>query len=140
MGDGDGLGGGILDVKAEEAAKARASAERAADEERKRRAVRMLDAIYRGDGQPRRWGEKEIKAMRKLWPIPQEELDLIESFYSAEIPRDKDFRRGALFTLLNNWAGEVDRARKFSASAPRSESVRKFLTPTWKEAQEAAQE
>lgn len=57
------------------------------------------------------WSAKEIKAFRKI-PFEEEELKLVESYYTAHIPKD-DFRRRDLGTLLNNWQGEVDRARAF---------------------------
>ena len=49
---------------------------------------------------------------KKLYPIPDDDLALIERFYTAALPKDQDFRRRDLPTLLNNWTGELDRARK----------------------------
>lgn len=46
---------------------------------------------------------------------PQDEdLDELESYYLADIPRE-DYRRRDLLTLLNNWNGELDRARLWKA-------------------------
>jgi hypothetical protein len=41
----------------------------------------------------------------------EEDLVLIENYYSQLITKEEDFRRRDLFTLLGNWGGEVDRAR-----------------------------
>ena len=38
------------------------------------------------------------------------------TYYTARIPRTEDFRRRDLATLLNNWSGELDRARQFAAA------------------------
>lgn len=43
--------------------------------------------------------------------VAEEDLAAIERYYREEIPKDKDYRRRDLLTLLNNWNGEVDRAR-----------------------------
>jgi hypothetical protein len=40
------------------------------------------------------------------------EIDAIEDYYTEEFPEEmKDYRRIDLVTLLNNWVGELDRAR-----------------------------
>lgn len=59
------------------------------------------------------FSEKEEKSLAKL-EIASEELELIEAYYTASIAKD-DYRRRDLFTLLNNWTGEVDRARRWLA-------------------------
>ena len=41
------------------------------------------------------------------------ELHLMEQFYTANIPADKDYRRRNLHTLLNNWISELDKAREW---------------------------
>jgi hypothetical protein len=58
------------------------------------------------------WSEKEIKAWRKVGKAP-DDLDLLRRYYTAEIPEGNDYRRKDLSTLLNNWSGEIDRARRF---------------------------
>jgi hypothetical protein len=60
-----------------------------------------------------KWNPSETKALRAISPIPEEDLAAVERYYSARIPKDEDYRRHDLPTLLNNWNGEVDRARKF---------------------------
>lgn len=43
------------------------------------------------------------------------EIEVLEDFYTEEIPEESDFRRRNLITLLNNWVGELDRAREHIA-------------------------
>jgi hypothetical protein len=64
------------------------------------------------------WMPKEIKAWKAITPIPEEDFALIERYYLAEIPKDRNYRRRELQTLLNNWNGELDRARKFDPANP----------------------
>lgn len=39
------------------------------------------------------------------------QVQLMRGYYSAKIPRETDFRRRELLTLLTNWPGELDKAR-----------------------------
>lgn len=72
-----------------------------------------------------RWGAKEVRAYKAagLDRCPtadfNEQLELTLAYYGAQVAalrpfwgsqNDGDFRRRTLLTLLNNWAGEVDRA------------------------------
>jgi hypothetical protein len=59
------------------------------------------------------WGPRELKALKAIQPVAQEDFELIQRYYTATHPKDKDYRRKDLLTLLNNWNGEVDRARAF---------------------------
>lgn len=59
------------------------------------------------------WDKKELKALREIEPVDEEDFRVIEKYYTAKIPADKDYRRKNLIVLLNNWNGEVDRARNF---------------------------
>lgn len=60
------------------------------------------------------WSPREIKALQALKIMP-DDLELVEKYYSAkDIPAGKDYRRRDLLTLLNNWPGEVDRARAYN--------------------------
>lgn len=56
--------------------------------------------------------ENELKSLKKVQKLKpsEDEIVLIEKFYTAEIPIG-DWRRRDLATLLNNWNGEVDKAR-----------------------------
>jgi hypothetical protein len=58
------------------------------------------------------WSEKELAVWRKLKPSA-DDLETLERYYLAAMAADKDYRRRDLLTLLNNWTGELDRARKF---------------------------
>lgn len=60
-----------------------------------------------------RWSDKEQRAFRSISPIPDEDMALIERYYTATPTPGKDYRRRDLCTLLNNWPGELDRARNF---------------------------
>ena len=42
------------------------------------------------------------------------EWQLLEAYYAADIPARDDIRRRDLATLLNNWSGELTRARRWS--------------------------
>lgn len=69
------------------------------------------------------WSWKEETALKNLLPIDDEELQAVERYYSEVIPKEKDYRRRDLLTLLNNWSGEVDRARgRKPAKQPRNGS------------------
>jgi len=59
------------------------------------------------------WSEKEIKAWKLITPVAEEDMDCLENYYRAKIPDASNFRRRDLGTLLNNFSGELDRARKF---------------------------
>lgn len=59
------------------------------------------------------WDEKEIRAFKKLHPIDSEELALAISYTEAERAKGNEGRhRRDMVTFLNNFRGEVDRARQ----------------------------
>lgn len=60
-----------------------------------------------------KWSDKEIAALDAIGDPAEEDLQLLEYFYNAIIDPENDHRRTALLTLLNNWNGEVDKARFF---------------------------
>ena len=60
-----------------------------------------------------KWNDKEIEALEALGDPAEEDMELLHEFYDAIIEPDQDHRRTALLTLLNNWNGEVDKARAF---------------------------
>jgi len=65
-----------------------------------------------------KWSEKEIKAFKKLDPS-QEDIDfLISKNYSKY-----QYRRKDLFTLLNNWPGELDRMNQPQEVSQQSKPV-----------------
>jgi hypothetical protein len=63
------------------------------------------------------WNAKEKKALDAIVPVDDNELAMVEAYYRAERakPDDKNYSRRDLLTLLNNWPGEVDRARVWVA-------------------------
>jgi hypothetical protein len=63
------------------------------------------------------WSEKEVKAYKKICPIEPEELSVLEGYYEAERAKGEEgIHRRDLLTFLNNFTGEVDRARQFEGS------------------------
>lgn len=64
------------------------------------------------------WSVKEIRRFRELGKISGDDLTAIECYYAAErkFGRDGVYRRD-LYTFLNNFWGELDRARAFTAKA-----------------------
>jgi len=65
-----------------------------------------------------RWSADERASLESIGDIDDGDLSLMERFYSAVIPKNEDFRRTALQTLLNNWNGELDKARLFCSTNP----------------------
>jgi hypothetical protein len=57
-----------------------------------------------------RWSAAEFEALQAVNPSDKE-IGGMEAYYTASITED-DYRRHDLYTLLNNWPGELDRARK----------------------------
>lgn len=70
------------------------------------------------------WSVAEIKAFKQCGVITSEELDLVEKYYTAERlkgdhgPNAGNHRR-CLGTFLNNWLGELDKARAFASKTPK---------------------
>lgn len=62
-----------------------------------------------------RWSHSEIKSFRLIGGIEDGDLLILERYYTARIPEPSDYRRRDLSTLLNNFTGELDRARNFKA-------------------------
>lgn len=101
------------------------------------------------------WSEKEVRVIRKLTKTKTfadlEDLALVELYYEFERKKgDKGIHRRDLFTFLNNYRGEVDRAHlwaeKFPALATKANGSRQpkpqparwaeFLTAVYPEARE----
>lgn len=79
--------------------------------------IRIGKLLGRKDGT--RWSPKEIKAAKAVLPVDEEDMQLLERFYFADIPKPEDFRRTTLMVLLNNFAGEIDKARNFNPGSNR---------------------
>lgn len=61
------------------------------------------------------WSDKEIKKLREVAKTTtDEDLLLLEGYYTGNHPTNGDYRRKDVMTLLNNWTGELDRARKWT--------------------------
>lgn len=58
------------------------------------------------------WTLYEAEALAELLPLDMEEVAALKAYYTATIPKEQDYRRRDIAQLLNNWQGEVDRARK----------------------------
>jgi len=55
------------------------------------------------------WNTKEMKALKEVFKLntPEEDIKLVEARYKTNDP----YLRRELYTLLNNWNGEVDKVR-----------------------------
>lgn len=56
-----------------------------------------------------KWSSKEIKALKALMPVDEDDMALLKARYAG--PNPSKFRRQEILTLLNNWRGECDRQR-----------------------------
>jgi len=66
------------------------------------------------------WSEKELKALDRLGPINLDDLALVEKRYTAQWPpSSENYLRTSPLTFLNNFPGEVDRARAFGLAQSR---------------------
>ena len=61
------------------------------------------------------WSHKEEKALRCIGTIPEDDMRAVETYYTGTHQKDRDYRRRDLLTLLNNFNGEVDRARNYKS-------------------------
>lgn len=74
------------------------------------------------------WDPKEIRVFRRLckdgcFETP-DDLDLLERYYAAEMRKgDRGVHRRDLYTLLNNWPGELDRATAWSLRHPKPRKI-----------------
>ncbi len=60
------------------------------------------------------WSEKEVKRYRQLIKdrvMSDEALELIGRYYAYQRKRENGIHRRDLYTFLNNFSGELDRAR-----------------------------
>jgi hypothetical protein len=55
-------------------------------------------------------------------PIDPEDLDVVERYYRAESHKKENYCRRDLLTFLNNFPGEVDRARSWVEKRGQRES------------------
>ncbi len=58
------------------------------------------------------WSDKEFKALSKLEPFDDADFNLVEDYY---LNSGSDYLRNEVQTFLNNYQGEVDRARAWNS-------------------------
>ena len=58
------------------------------------------------------WAEKEIKALRPHLKTDPADIELLERRYTDTAPDVVKYRKQAVFTLLNDWNGQIDIARR----------------------------
>jgi hypothetical protein len=60
-----------------------------------------------------------MRALKDVVALQTDTADLasLEQYYMAKMSADQDYRRRDVVTLLNNWNGEIDRARAFCSTA-----------------------
>lgn len=77
-----------------------------------------------------KWSEKESRALKNTKGTPEEDWECLESLYLN--PNFK-YKRRDIFTLLNNWPGEIDKARRFvEDNGGYASSVIHECIPPWK--------
>ena len=82
------------------------------------------------------WTIGESEALSQIDPSTKE-VALLKGYYSAHFPKDKDYRRRNMQTLLNNWTSELDRARAWAKEEQKRLSKRLrnatgIIPPIWK--------
>ena len=60
-----------------------------------------------------KWKPKEIKELKAVGPIEEEDFQALERFYAFDHPKDDDWRRQSLPALINNLSGEIDKAKRW---------------------------
>lgn len=66
------------------------------------------------------WSVAEIKSFKACGNVTDAELELIEKYYASERAKGElGIHRRDLCTFLNNWRGELDRARAFASKTPK---------------------
>lgn len=78
------------------------------------------------------WSEKEARQMRKLnkahYFDSLDDLALVERYYAFEFRKgDRGCHRRDLATFVNNYAGEVDRAKGWEETHPAKPKPRKII-------------
>jgi hypothetical protein len=63
------------------------------------------------------WSAAELRAAKPHLQTCEEDWKLLENFYAKRGEKDV-FTRRSMLTLLNNWAGEIDKARSMFPPAP----------------------
>jgi hypothetical protein len=74
-----------------------------------------------------KWSDKETRAFNKL-QIEEEDMIIIEKYCHQD--SGCEYRRKDIQTLLNNWNGEVDRARAWGGNKNTNYKVEENTNPT----------
>lgn len=92
--------------------------------------IRVSPIVPKGTGQPPKnpfalrinammgrkdstiWADKEIKAFKRI-KFEEDDMAAVEAYYLSERKKQDNICRTSIYTLLNNWACEVDRANAF---------------------------
>lgn len=80
---------------------------------------KRISKLY-GRRESTKWSEKENRAFSKI-EINEDEMTMIEIYCHKKT--GSEYRRRDIMTLLNNWNGEVDRARDFQKTIKKSWST-----------------
>jgi hypothetical protein len=90
-------------------------------------AKRMATVMHRRLSTP--WMPKEIRAFRLLGKLDETDLQSLERYYRKNWPptHGKNALRTDLYTLLNNFRGEVDRADRWNEAHPEKPKPRKII-------------
>lgn len=80
------------------------------------------------------WNVYEANALLQLNPTDAE-VDEVEAYYKADI-QGKDYRRRNIEALLNNWQGEIDRARRYWKET-KPQQKKNYRSPEFRKWQEA---
>lgn len=114
---GDGQGGSQKQAKKPRPGKGMSQAEK-----RRTTHPELTPAMQRiggwfGRQEDTRWSLYEWEALESVAPT-EAQIAGMEYYYTATIEKDDDIRRRDVATLLNNWHGELDRARAFYRANP----------------------
>jgi len=63
------------------------------------------------------WKPKEIKELKSVGEIEEEDFLLLEKYYAFDHPAGNDYRRQKLSTFVNNLRDEIDRAKRWKPPA-----------------------
>lgn len=62
-----------------------------------------------------RWSDKELKSWKAIASsLDTGDLDALERRYTSNDPETVKYRKQEIYSLLNNWPGEVDKARRWT--------------------------
>jgi hypothetical protein len=60
-----------------------------------------------------KWSKAELQLLREIGTPDESDLAALEAYYTARHSPEADYRRRDIITLLRNWNGEIDRARRY---------------------------